>query len=204
MYKSFKIENFRCFKNVTLDPLERLNLIAGKNNTGKTSFLEALFLQIGPNNPNLPLMVNAFRGIEAFSVEPEELWGPLFFDKNIEGHIELTSLNEMNERNTLKITLEEAEESFITPSRGGTTTTTIEPQMSFSPEAKELFLTYENGSGRKGISRAFINEKGEIKIFFGYLHDIRYHSDLSNYLEKTLSDGLVLHLPDEKRKKVNK
>ncbi len=48
------------------------------------------------------------------------------------------------------------------------------------------------------------NEKGEIKIFFGYLHDIRYHSDLSNYLEKTLSDGLVLHLPDEKRKKVNK
>ncbi len=163
MYKSFKIENFRCFKNVTLGPLERLNLIAGKNNVGKTSFLEAMFLHIGPNNPDLPLRISAFRGIDTFSIEPEELWGPLFFDNNLGDPIELVSFDEMDERNTLKITLEEAEESFITPSRDGTTTTAIDPQMSSSPEPKELLLTYENGSGKKGISRAFINKEGEIK-----------------------------------------
>jgi len=164
MYKSFKIKNFRCFKEITLDPLERLNLIAGKNNAGKTSFLEALFLHIGPNNPDLPLRVNVFRGIEFFSVEPEELWGSLFFDKDIEGNIELTSINERDERNTLKITLEESEESFITPSTSGaTTTTTIEPETSLSPRSRELLLTYENGTGRTGISRAVINQQGEIK-----------------------------------------
>jgi len=81
MYKSFKIKNFRCFKEVTLDHLERLNLIAGKNNAGKTSFLEALFLHIGPNNPDLSLRVNKFRGIEFFSLEPEELWGSLFLTR---------------------------------------------------------------------------------------------------------------------------
>jgi hypothetical protein len=164
MYKSFKIKNFRCFKEITLDPLERLNLIAGKNNAGKTSFLEALFLHVGPNNPNLPLTVNVFRGIEFFSVEPEELWGSLFFDKDIEGNIELTSINERDERNTLKITLEEPEESFIIPSTSGaTTTTTIEPETSLSPRSRELLLTYENGTGRTGISRAAINQQGEIK-----------------------------------------
>ena len=163
MYKSFKIKNFRCFKEVTLDPLERLNLIAGKNNAGKTSFLEALFLHIGSNNPDLPLRVNIFRGIEFFSVEPEELWGSLFFDKDIEANIELTSINERDERNSLKITLEEPEESFITPSTSGATTTTIEPETSLSPRSRELLLTYENGTGRTGISRAVINQQGEIK-----------------------------------------
>ena len=164
MYKSFKIKNFRCFKELTLDPLERLNLIAGKNNAGKTSFLEALFLHAGPNNPNLPLTVNVFRGIEFFSVEPEDLWGSLFFDRDIEGNIVLTSIDEREERNTLKITLEEPEESFIIPSTSGaTSSTTIEPETSLSPRSRELLLTYENGTGRVGISRAVINQQGEIK-----------------------------------------
>ena len=35
-----------------------MNLIAGKNNTGKTALLEALFLFSGPNNPSLPTLVN--------------------------------------------------------------------------------------------------------------------------------------------------
>jgi hypothetical protein len=171
MYKSFEIRNFRCFKDITLRPLERLNLIAGKNNSGKTSFLEALFLHSGPSNPNLPLRINIFRGIDAFPIYPEEIWGPLFFDGHTEGTIEITSTNERNEHDTLKITLEEAEESFISPSVGGTTTTTTtsppssgaEHQMSLFPETRELILTYKNGTGRTGIARAYINQQGQIK-----------------------------------------
>jgi hypothetical protein len=145
-----------------------LNLIAGKNNSGKTSFLEALFLHVGPNNPDLPLRINAFRGIEVFPIEPEELWGPLFFNKHIERTIELTSINEKDELDTLKITLEEAEESLISPSASPTTTTAppstaAEPQMSLFPETRELVLTYENGTGQTGISKAFISPQGEIK-----------------------------------------
>ena len=35
MYTSFTIENFRCFENLTVGPLARVNLIAGQNNVGK-------------------------------------------------------------------------------------------------------------------------------------------------------------------------
>ena len=44
MYQKFTADNYRCFKSLVVDPLERFNLIAGENNVGKTSLLEALFI----------------------------------------------------------------------------------------------------------------------------------------------------------------
>jgi hypothetical protein len=44
MLKSLTIENFRCLKNFKLDNLSRINLLVGKNNSGKTSLLEAITL----------------------------------------------------------------------------------------------------------------------------------------------------------------
>jgi predicted ATPase len=37
MFQNFVVRNFRCFSGLALRPLERVNLIAGKNNTGKTT-----------------------------------------------------------------------------------------------------------------------------------------------------------------------
>lgn len=62
MYRSFKVKNFRGLRNLEIDSLERVNLIAGKNNAGKTALLEALFIHSGPNRPTLGLVVNQFRG----------------------------------------------------------------------------------------------------------------------------------------------
>jgi AAA15 family ATPase/GTPase len=47
MYTSFRIQNFRGFRDLQLNDLARVNLIAGKNNTGKTSVLEAALLYSG-------------------------------------------------------------------------------------------------------------------------------------------------------------
>ena len=47
MLKHLKIRNFRIFKALEIDRLGRINLIAGKNNAGKTSLLEAVFLLAG-------------------------------------------------------------------------------------------------------------------------------------------------------------
>ena len=63
MYTSFTIENFRCFEHLTIEPLARINLIAGKNNTGKTALLEALWLHSGPNISDLGVRLAGFRGI---------------------------------------------------------------------------------------------------------------------------------------------
>lgn len=44
MLRSLTIKNFRGFRELKIDPLARVNLIAGKNNVGKTGVLEALYL----------------------------------------------------------------------------------------------------------------------------------------------------------------
>lgn len=44
MYRTLTIENFRAFKRLHFDDLGRVNLIAGRNNSGKTSVLEAIAL----------------------------------------------------------------------------------------------------------------------------------------------------------------
>ena len=50
MLKQLKIENFRCFKSFELNQLGRVNLLVGKNNSGKTSILEAIQLLHSGNN----------------------------------------------------------------------------------------------------------------------------------------------------------
>lgn len=42
--ESLEISNFRCFEHLVIDKLGRVNLIVGKNGTGKTSLLEGLWL----------------------------------------------------------------------------------------------------------------------------------------------------------------
>jgi predicted ATP-dependent endonuclease of OLD family len=44
MINSIKIERFRCFNETELSGFRRLNLFGGKNNAGKTSLLEAIYL----------------------------------------------------------------------------------------------------------------------------------------------------------------
>lgn len=50
MLKTVKIENFRGFESFELQNLGRLNLLVGKNNSGKTSILEAIRLLCSCNN----------------------------------------------------------------------------------------------------------------------------------------------------------
>ncbi|MCB4763482.1 MAG: AAA family ATPase [Sulfurovum sp.] len=44
--KNIKIKNFKCFKEFKAEGFGRVNLIGGKNNVGKTAFMEALELHI--------------------------------------------------------------------------------------------------------------------------------------------------------------
>jgi AAA15 family ATPase/GTPase len=58
-----KIENFRGIDSLEIDGLSKINLFVGKNNSGKTSILEALFLIFGMSNPAIPNNMNRIRGI---------------------------------------------------------------------------------------------------------------------------------------------
>lgn len=107
MYRSFKVKNFRCFEELTLDNLERVNLITGMNNIGKTALLEAIFLHAGAYNPELALRVNALRGIETIKIELgwwiENPWDSLFTNFDISKTIVLAGDNTLTGRRVMKL-----------------------------------------------------------------------------------------------------
>jgi AAA15 family ATPase/GTPase len=109
MYTSFSVKNYRCFVNLTLEPLARVNLIAGKNNVGKTALLEALWLHQGYHNPELAVRVDLFRGLERIRID-EFLWD-LFTDFNPEQVIELASKDNHGKSKTLRIKLQKRSRS---------------------------------------------------------------------------------------------
>ena len=80
MYKSFRVKNFRCFKDLQINDLGRVNLIAGKNNTGKTALLEAMYLHTRPKSPDVLFDIQDIRGL----VEPEDqrrdYWRQFFYN----------------------------------------------------------------------------------------------------------------------------
>lgn len=47
--KNLEIHNFKCFKQLDVNGLGKINLIGGKNNVGKTAFLEAVELLLSPH-----------------------------------------------------------------------------------------------------------------------------------------------------------
>jgi AAA15 family ATPase/GTPase len=53
MLKSFQISNFRLFQHLEIGRLNRVNLIVGKNNAGKSTFLEAVSLYASNASPSV-------------------------------------------------------------------------------------------------------------------------------------------------------
>ena len=62
MFDKIKIERFRGIKYASIEGFKQINLFFGKNNCGKSSLLESIFLASGLSNPLLPIHVNFMRG----------------------------------------------------------------------------------------------------------------------------------------------
>ena len=51
MLEQLRVRRFRGFEDLEVDRLRRINLIAGRNDTGKSTLLEAIFLLGSAANP---------------------------------------------------------------------------------------------------------------------------------------------------------
>lgn len=103
MYKSFKVKNFRCFEDLELENIQRVNLIAGLNNVGKTALLEALFLHAGGANPSATINLNILRGLGGWSsIDIEQtanlLWTNLFFGLDTSMNVELEGIDDKGKK----------------------------------------------------------------------------------------------------------
>jgi predicted ATPase len=164
MYQSFAVQNFRCFRELAIADLERVNLIAGVNNVGKTALLEALFLHSGAYNPTLALRLNALRGIEAVKVElgqwVEPPWVSLFHQFNVSKSIELASENTIAGRRSLRLTVVREPSEFSRIAQlsdfGPDVSKGI---LSSSETVKMLRLEYEEGE-QHGSTYMVLDRKG--------------------------------------------
>ena len=77
MYTSFRVKNFRCFRDLQLNDLGRVNLIAGRNNSGKTALLEAIYLHTKPS-PQVLFNLQQARGLDVPSDNLPTHWKQFF------------------------------------------------------------------------------------------------------------------------------
>lgn len=71
MFKRIEISRFRGIRYSNIEHLKPVNLFFGKNNCGKSSLLDAIFLISGLSNPTLPLNINIMRNYRR--LEPSDV-----------------------------------------------------------------------------------------------------------------------------------
>ena len=110
MFESLRIRNYRVFDDLEMSGLHRVNLIAGRNNSGKTSLLEAIFLLCGAGNPRLGANGTVLRMTD-FGDTPnlqtlEFIWKDMFHTLDINRPIEIAGVHSEHGALNLAISLE--------------------------------------------------------------------------------------------------
>lgn len=90
MFRNLWLKNLRLFGELEIDQLERINILAGRNNSGKTSVLEAILLLAGANDAQLLLDLPQLRGVSLASKElAHSFWRPMFAELDTRKEIEI-------------------------------------------------------------------------------------------------------------------
>lgn len=93
MIQKIKIQNYRQFESLEIKGLQRVNFLIGKNNCGKTSILESLFLMTNPQDFGIPIKILRFRGSDIH----QEYLTSLFKDLDEKNPVDLSIFSEEEE-----------------------------------------------------------------------------------------------------------
>jgi len=165
VFTSLYVNNFRCFEEFSIESLDRVNLIAGTNNVGKTALLEAMFLLIGAENVTLVVRISAFRGITEFKGDPasvrELLWRPLFLRFDSEATIEISGALSSGGRQSVELRL--------VPGASARLDVGDESALEIGLGTSQLFgqamqLRYTDPSGDTHSIQMLVDEKGPPRV----------------------------------------
>jgi hypothetical protein len=136
MIREVKIKNFRCFSSLNLSAMPRVNVIVGPSASGKTAFLESLFISSSPNAPTVAFQIRAFRRLGTqIEISPEAssyvaLWRDLFHMFNEEQPISIEIIGSENDSRSLLVYVGESEEQIL-PLGKQNLSPAVMPQMVF-------------------------------------------------------------------------
>lgn len=153
MLTELVICNYRIFRELRIDQLRRINLIAGSNNSGKTSLLEAIFLLAG-GKAEMALNDHVSR----IELEPGArsvgniFWRPFFTGLDMRKSIEIEGLHSAHGRLALTISSgrQKVAEILVDVADGASATN--------QSDEHTLFFEYTPPSGKSIVSH--VQEEG--------------------------------------------
>ena len=150
MMSEIHIENFRGIKRLDVQNMRPIVLVSGKNNVGKTSFLEALFLLMSRGNASVFQSLNVFRNRLFFNATNTEVWEPLFYMRDPNNKMSITSLFEGK---NLSLTLQK-DESHIPNATAGLPNGALEQLRLFTMKSYSLkgFFAFDDKTNNFHIS----------------------------------------------------
>jgi len=89
LINSVSINNFKIIKKLENVPLKKITLIGGKNNIGKTTFLEALFFYLDCNTPEIFLKLFSWRMFSGIWMQ-QKTWEKFFSDLDLSNEIKIS------------------------------------------------------------------------------------------------------------------
>jgi AAA15 family ATPase/GTPase len=102
MIQEISINNFKQLRELTLKQVAPITIIGGKNNTGKTTLLEALFMFYDRAHPEVILRHRHWRGVNLIDLSPSRLWAPIFHAYDMHNEV-VISIKENNKHEKLVI-----------------------------------------------------------------------------------------------------
>jgi hypothetical protein len=163
MIERLHVENFRSFKLLKLEKLRRINIIVGKNASGKTVLLEAIKLGLDATPGSFPWL-NSMRGM-TFMIPPnltaeqfKEQFNDFFHEFDSETPISIRIEDSSNKSATVRV--------YFDPKRA----TTAQPVIGFQGTAPSLSvpttiipLVFDrvDFQGQKNVLLATINPQGQ-------------------------------------------
>ena len=157
MLERLHIRNYRVFNDLKIDQLSRINLIAGKNNSGKTSLLEAILLLAGAGNAQMAVNGHINRGL-ASNVAPGladvTFWTPMFSGLDMSRAIEITAHHKQFGPLNLKIVSKRVQNTEISLDR------TAEASATNLSDMRALVFHYNGPNDQKVEGQISIKGQG--------------------------------------------
>ncbi|MGS1035817.1 AAA family ATPase [Burkholderia glumae] len=96
MLRSITIEHYKGIKKLNVERLAPFTLVGGRNDVGKSSFLEAIFLFFDRQSAAALISHLGWRNTGPVDARPETLWGPAFHNMDTEKPIVITTVDQNN------------------------------------------------------------------------------------------------------------
>src|SRR3954451_2249961 len=105
MIRAVRIERFRGIRACAVEGFGRVNLIIGRNDCGKTAFMEALEIADDADDAAHVMRVSQRRrlGRAAKSHDFESFWRPLFLDLDAKAGFSISATRDDDARNLLEV-----------------------------------------------------------------------------------------------------